>query len=193
MSYVTRNTLKDELVMKETFTTVELAKVLGKTSRFCISWTELGIFLADIQEATGYASRREFSYRGLLRAYLAVYLHEKYGFQRKKIKDIIEFLWKDNLFREWEQNFPNAAKSIAKMTTIPLEKKSEGGCIFIINPYGKKPRMELFSMSVADALRMLSEESILETFAGLEDMIALNLYDLKKEIGKRINQLVKKK
>jgi hypothetical protein len=79
------------------------------------------------------------------------------------------------------------------MTTIPLEKKSEGGCIFIINPYGKKPRMELFSMSVADALRMLSEESILETFAGLEDMIALNLYDLKKEIGKRINQLVKKK
>jgi hypothetical protein len=48
-------------------------------------------------------------------------------------------------------------------------------------------------MSVADALRMLSEESIVETFAGLEDMIALNLYDLKKEIDKRINQMVKKK
>ncbi|MGA2782605.1 MAG: hypothetical protein ABSF13_11915 [Smithella sp.] len=180
--------------MKETFTTVELAKVLGKTSRFCISWTELGIFLADVQEAAGYASRREFSYRGLLRAYLAVYFHEKYGFQRKKIKNIIEFLWKVNLFREWEQEFPNAAKFMSMAAAkIPLEKKSEGGCIFIIDPYGKKPRMIPFSMSVADALRMLSEESIVETFAGLEDMIALNLYDLKKEIDKRINQMVKKK
>ena len=133
--------------MKETFTTVELAKVLGKTSRFCISWTELGIFLADVQEAAGYASRREFSYRGLLRAYLAVYFHEKYGFQRKKIKNIIEFLWKVNLFREWEQEFPNAAKFMSMAAAkIPLEKKSEGGCIFIIDTKGNKTSLSVTTL-----------------------------------------------
>lgn len=178
--------------MKETFTTMELARVLGKSSRFCISWTELGIFSADVQEAAGYASRREFSYIGLLRAYLAVYFHEKYGFQRKKIKDLIELLWKDKVFHEWAQEFPNAVKFMAMTAAkLPLEKKSQGGCIFLINPYGKKPRTIPSSMSVADTLRALSEESIIEEFAGLEDMIALNLYDLKKEIDKRIRLLKK--
>jgi len=180
--------------MKDAFTTTELAKVIGKTSRFCISWTELGIFLADIQEAAGYASRRKFSYRGLLRAYLAVYFHERYGFQRRKIKDIIDFLWKVKLFNEWEQDFPNAFKFLAKAAAkICPEKKSEGGCIFVIDPYGEKPRMMPSSLSVADTLRMLTEESIIEEFAGLEDMIALNLYDLKKEVDKKVHLLMKVK
>jgi hypothetical protein len=186
------NKPKGGFVMKETFTTMELARVLGKTSRFCISWTELGIFLADLQEAAGYASRRQFSYVGLLRAYLAVYFHEKYGFQRKKIKDLIELLWENKVFHEWAQEFPNPVKVLAMATAQPPpEKKSQGGCIFLINAYGKKPRTIPSSLSVADTLRMLSEKSIIEEFAGLEDLIAVNLYDLKREIDKRIRLLKK--
>ena len=109
--------------MERTFSTTELAKVLGKDTRFCISWTELGIFLADIQPAAGYASRRKFSYLGLLRAYLAIYFHETYGFQRKKIKDLMEILWRDNFFYQWKIGFPNAVKMLNKMAaTISLNK-----------------------------------------------------------------------
>lgn len=179
--------------MERTFSTTELAKVLGKDTRFCISWTELGIFLADIQPAAGYASRRKFSYLGLLRAYLAIYFHETYGFQRKKIKDLMEILWRDNFFYQWKIGFPNAVKMLNKMAaTIPPEQKSEGGCLFITDPYGKSPRISPSSMSVADTLRTLSEESIIEEFAGIQDLIALNLYDLKNDVDKRIELLSEK-
>jgi hypothetical protein len=83
------------------FSTPQLAQILGITQRRLIDWCERGIILADIKEADGYASRREFSYKGALRAALAISLKEKFGVPREMIKHIVDSLWLRGFFTEW--------------------------------------------------------------------------------------------
>ena len=52
------------------YTTPELAKVLGVTTRKIRSMLERGYFKASIQEASGHSSRRLFSFFDVLRAYI---------------------------------------------------------------------------------------------------------------------------
>ena len=64
---------------KRPFTTAQLAKILHRPVRFCLDWTERGLFEADIQEATGPGSRRLFSYKAVLRAGLVLLLQKQFG------------------------------------------------------------------------------------------------------------------
>jgi len=86
-----------------TYKTPQLAKILQVSERKLIDWCEKGIILADIQEADGYASRREFSYRGILRAGLALALKDNFRIPRDFIKSIVASLWLRGFFSEWEQ------------------------------------------------------------------------------------------
>jgi hypothetical protein len=87
--------------MMKVFSTPQLAQILGITQRRLIDWCERDIILADIKEAHGYASRREFSYKGALRAALAVILKEKFRVPREMIKHIVNSLWLRGFFTEW--------------------------------------------------------------------------------------------
>ena len=107
----------------EVFSTPQLAQILGITQRRLIDWCERGIIFADIKEADGYASRREFSYKGALRAALAVTLKEKFRIPREVIKNIVNSLWLRGFFTEWTSG--------------------DGGSLIVVNPHDRE-RMQWF-------------------------------------------------
>jgi hypothetical protein len=183
--------------MKLTFTTAQMAKILKKSQRFCISWTELGIFVADLQPAAGYASRREFSYAGLLRAYLAVHLQSKYGFKREKVRNLIKAMWDQEFFQAWAHGFlPVFAGSLEEerplklLSDRSLEQLSErpgSGWLMIIDAYeGGSAKVTWGGSSIALTLSTLKGEDIAKMFSGAHDCLILNLLDLKREIDERI-------
>lgn len=96
-----------------TFTTPQLAKILQVSERKLIDWCEKEIILADIQEADGYASRREFSYKGILRAGLALALKDRFRIPRDFIKSIVDSLWLRGFFSDWEQGESGGFLAIA--------------------------------------------------------------------------------
>ena len=60
---------KDKIVHHE-YTTPELAKILGVTTRKVISMLERGYFKASIQEASGHPSRRLFNFFDVFQAFV---------------------------------------------------------------------------------------------------------------------------
>jgi hypothetical protein len=80
-----------------------------------IDWCERGIIFADVQEASGHASRRQFSNEGILRAGLAFALKDRFGIPRDLIKNIVNSLWLRGFFIDWQ--------------------RGEGGYLSILNPH----------------------------------------------------------
>jgi len=91
----------------DTFSTPQVARILGGSQRRIIDWCERGVIIADIQSAAGFASRREFSYAGVLQAALALALREKFGIPRDFIKSIVKLSWFRNFFVDWSENKVN--------------------------------------------------------------------------------------
>jgi hypothetical protein len=87
---------------RRSFTTAQLAEIINRPVRFCIDWSEKGIFEADLHSASGPGSRRKFSYGAVLRAALGLFLQNQYSFSRAKIKEILELLSEWNFFRYWD-------------------------------------------------------------------------------------------
>jgi len=85
----------------ERFTTPRLAVILGVPQRRLIDWCERGLIVADLAEAKGHASRREFSYQAGLRAALAFALKEKFNIPRDLIRNILDRLWLRGFFSDW--------------------------------------------------------------------------------------------
>ncbi|MGA7561620.1 MAG: hypothetical protein WBW55_00240 [Desulfobaccales bacterium] len=178
----------------EPFGTAQLAKIIGRNPRFVFDWVERGLIFADIKAAAGPGTQMEFSYAAVLRAYLALYFQTKYGFSRKKLKGLMESLWGSHFFHDWEQGFPedrsiNALfKGLEELQRgFPIEP--QGGCLFIFNPYEDKSKVIFWSSSLAVALLLWEEESARKFFEGVHDVIALNLYDLKKVVDEQIAEL----
>jgi len=90
--------------MQTVFNTPKVAQILGIPERRIIDWCERGIIIADIQSAAGFASRREFSYAGVLQVALGLALQEKFHISRDFIKSIINLLWYQDFFSKWSEN-----------------------------------------------------------------------------------------
>jgi hypothetical protein len=90
--------------MQTVFNTPKVAQILGIPERRIIDWCERGIIIADIQSAAGFASRREFSYAGVLQVALGLALQEKFHISRDFIKSIIKLLWYRDFFTNWAEN-----------------------------------------------------------------------------------------
>lgn len=86
------------------FSTPQVAQIVGAGQRKIIDWCEREIIKADIQSAAGFASRREFSYAGVLQVALALALQEKFGISRDFIKSIVKVSWFRNFFVDWSNN-----------------------------------------------------------------------------------------
>jgi len=71
---------------KRLFTTSEVGKILGKNTRFVIDWTERGLFVADVQPASGPGIKRLFSYNGVLAAAYALAIKENLELPRSIIQ-----------------------------------------------------------------------------------------------------------
>ena len=176
------------------FGTAQLAKIIGRNPRFVFDWVERGLIVADIKPAAGPGTRMEFSYFAVLRAYLALYFQTKYGFNRKKLKGLMDSLWGSHFFHDWAQGFPedrsiNALyKGLDELSRgLPIEP--QGGSLFIFNPYEDHSKVIFWSSSLAAALLLWQEESARKFFEGVHDVIALNLYDLKKAVDEQIAEL----
>jgi hypothetical protein len=180
--------------MKLTFTTVDLSKILNKNQRFTISWVEIGIFIADLQPAAGYASRREFSYAGVLRAYLAVHLQNRYGFKRDKLRNLVESLWGHGFFQAWGEGYPKdiPCLNLIEGLSLAFEKPSldGGGCLMIMDLYKEgSTKVIWWPGSVVDTLRAWNEVDVVKAFSGVSDCLILNLADLKREVDERIHRV----
>ena len=90
--------------MQTIFNTPKVAQILGIPERRIIDWCERGIIIADLQSAAGFASRREFSYAGVLQVALGLALQEKFRISRDFIKSIIKLLWYQDFFTKWSEN-----------------------------------------------------------------------------------------
>jgi len=90
--------------MKRSFSTAEVAKILGKTPRFVIDWTERGLFHADIQPASGPGSKRLFSYPSVLAAGLVLALKEKFDLPRKVVLFVAEWIRQENIIWPWHSD-----------------------------------------------------------------------------------------
>ncbi len=102
----------------------------------------------------------------------------------------MDTLWSVGFFKSWAAGFPGDREIdefidvTERLTGGPhLEP---GGSLFIFNPYSEKTRAAFFSTSLADTLRLWARERILKNFRGVHDLIALNLFDLKKEVDDRV-------
>ena len=156
------------------FTTAQLSTILGKSIRFVTDWTERGIFLADIQSAAGFGSRREFSYAGVLRAALGLALQEKFHIGRDFIKSILYMLWLKGFFRDWSKKI--------------FEKDDEGLIpifLLIINPHDDEESKWFFLTG-----KLYEVYRIFPFFAReAEAALFIDLIPIKKSIDEKIAQL----
>lgn len=81
------NQEKGNRIVDREYTTPEIAKTLGVTTRKVLSMMERGYFKASIQEASGHHSKRLFNFWDVLRAYI---IHEvlQFGLSVEKLRFI---------------------------------------------------------------------------------------------------------
>lgn len=167
--------------------TSELAIILGRNQRFCSDWVERGLIVADVP-AAGSGTRRDFSYDDVLRAYLALYLQTKYGFKRNNLKKLMDDLASHRFFHYWVDGMPGLLRrGMSPEELAEHMKRYVGGCLIIINPYDEEGGKSLFySRSIPEALKL---PDIFKEVGEIQDLIAINLADLKKEVDLKISQL----
>jgi hypothetical protein len=145
-----------------TFTTPEAAKSLGVSRSKFIDWCERGIIFADVQEASGHASRRQFSNEGILRAGLAFALKDRFGIPRDLIKNIVNSLWLRGFFIDWQ--------------------RGEGGYLSILNPHDP----EKFSWIYLPPHFSADFKAWWGFLKGGEAILLIDLYAIKKRIDEGV-------
>lgn len=149
------------------FTTPQVAQVVGAGQRKIIDWCERGIISSDIQPAAGFASRREFSYAGVLQVALALALREKFGISRDFIKSIVKVSWVRNFFIDWSEN---------KVT----------GFLLITNPHDPEKSTWLY-LSGEDRIRSFTTASAWTKEA--ESALIIDLEPIKKQVDGKIAEI----
>jgi hypothetical protein len=147
--------------------TPQVAQVVGAGQRKIIDWCERGIILADIQSAAGFASRREFSYAGILQAALAFALQEKFGISRDFIKSIVKLSWFRNFFSDWSEN-------------------KISGFLLITNPHNSEDSTWLF---LSGENRKLAFNTASWLTKGAESALIIDLEPIKKKVDAKIAEM----
>jgi hypothetical protein len=164
---------------KRLFTTSEVGKILGKNTRFVIDWTERGLFVADVQPASGPGIKRLFSYYGVLAAAIALAIKEKLELPRSIIQGFTDYISQDYLTiiedpkqlaeaHKWKRGFLNNLKYA--MT-------------FAIYRIGSGFRFLYSSQKIEDLMR---EEKLTE---GTELVIYVDLSIIRGKVDEKIAQL----
>jgi hypothetical protein len=150
------------------FSTPQVAQIVGVGQRKIIDWCEREIIKADIQSAAGFASRREFSYAGVLQVALALALQEKFGISRDFIKSIVKVSWFRNFFVDWSNN---------KIT----------GFLLITNPHNPDKSTWLF-LSGED--RKLAFNTASWWTKDAESALIIDLDPIKKQVDLKVAEIV---
>jgi hypothetical protein len=154
--------------MEQTFSSSDLAKILEKPLRFVIDWAEQGLFVADIQPASGHASRREFSYTSLLRAALALALQNFFSIKREFIHQVLKILDYRSFFQDW------ASKSFEKRAFL-----------LVSNPHNEDDASWVF-LPLGNEVSFQYVESWIDN---TECALLINISNLKKSLDKKISNL----
>jgi hypothetical protein len=176
---------------KGPFTTAQLAKILKRPVRFCVDWTERGLFVADIQEATGPGSRRQFSYRAVFNAGLALLLQEQFGFNRSKLNIILKSLSEWVFFGTLETAIKHRLLFIDEYILSPPDPPEcyDELTLIIINT-AKNIRAFSFQFSLKYTLKhcitWILEDKTIKSF---NDIIGIDLKPLKEKIDSEIAKL----
>lgn len=149
----------------QSFTTSQVAKILGKSTRFVIDWTERGLFIADIQSASGSGIKRLFSYNAVLLAALVLALREKFELPRSAIRSVA-FPWPE----EFLQDFPKIMQGTFIYCKVP-----EGGGYFTV--FSSKKLIDL------------AKEGGFPTQSNIEAMTCVDLAPIKATIDKKIAEI----
>jgi hypothetical protein len=97
---------------RRSYTTSDVGKILGKSSRFVIDWTERGLFIADVQPASGPGIKRLFSYSAVLAAAIMLTLKEKLELPRNIIHGFATIIQQDNFAIEDPKMLEGAKKHL---------------------------------------------------------------------------------
>ena len=190
-----------------TYSTADLAAILGKTQRFIMDWCDRGLLIADIHSASGPGSRRAFSFASLLRAFLGLFLQRNYGINRAKLKEILDLLWSNDFFNDWASGFKLSRLRYREMVEDSYKKfikeyyidqgkeppsitdeypypskKTEDGCLIILN-HISDPRVWALDMTLDEAfqithIRESTKDSI--SLIGINNLITLKIALLAK-------------
>jgi len=189
--YFSKSYISDEL-MDRPFSTAEVAKILGKTPRFVIDWTERGLFYADIQPASGPGSKRLFSRPSLLAAALVLALREKFDLPREVVGFVARWIRQEGYIWTWhgkEAKEKYDAETLRRMDEKHKKKiKTElvEARTFIYS-FGEG---DSFSMWFAPkTMRELVKEGEFHIDEGFEAMICVDLSHIKALVDKGIEQL----
>lgn len=202
-----------KFMTKTAYSTADLAAILRKTPRFVMDWCDRGLFIADIQSASGPGSRRAFSFASLLRAFLGLFLQSNYGINRTKLKEILDLLSSNDFFNDWASGFKLSRQKYNEMAEdcynkaikehyidkgkeppteykfsqpYPSNYSKEDGCLIIIN-HISNPIIWALDMRLDEAFYITH---IRESLKDSLSLIAINnLITLKIALLAKINQL----
>ena len=183
--------------MERSFSTAEVAKILGKTPRFVIDWTERGLFLADIQPASGPGSKRLFSYPAVLAAGLVLALKEKFDLPRRVVGIVAVWVRQDNIVWPWHSD-----EALKKFDTNTLNRKDEEHKkeilanieeamkgTFIYTFQGNRHLMRFTPKKMVDLAKGVGPEEGFFVSDEVEAMICIDLSHIKALVDKGIEQL----
>jgi len=164
---------------KLVFTSSEVGKILGKNTRFVIDWTERGLFVADVQPASGPGIKRLFSYYGVLAAAIALAIKEKLELPRSIIQGFTDYISQDYLTIIEDPKQLGEAHQCKRSFLINLKY----AMTFAIYRMGSGFRFLYSSQKIEDLMR---EEKITK---GIELVIYVDLSIIRGKVDEKIAQL----
>ena len=161
------------------YSTSDVGNILGKSTRFVIDWTERGLFVADVQPASGPGIKRLFSYYGVLAAAYAVAIKEKLELPRSIIQGFKDCISQDYLTiiedpkqlaeaHKWKRDFLNNLKYAMTLAIYRI---------------GSGFRFLYSSQKIEDLMR---EEKLID---GTELVIYVDLCIIRGKVDEKIAQL----
>jgi hypothetical protein len=179
------------------FSTAEVAKILGKSPRFVIDWTERGLFHADIQPASGPGSKRLFSYPSILAAALVLTLKEKLNLPRKVVLSVAEWVRQENIVWPWHSDEalnkydPDTLRRLdedhKKKILAGIEDAMNGTFIYTIGR--DRDSMGFDPTKMVDLAKGAGSKGGFPVHDGDEAMICVDLSKIKALVDKGIDQL----
>lgn len=164
---------------KRSFTTSEVGKILGKSTRFVIDWTERGLFIADVQPASGPGIKRLFSYSAVLAAAIALALKEKLELPRSIIQSFENIICQDYLAIIEDPKELEEAKKFKRGFLDNLKDAKTFACYRIGSGF-------VFLYSSKKIEDLMREENLPE---GTEAVIYVDLSRIKGRVDEKIAQL----
>lgn len=181
--------------MNDSFSTTEVAKILGKTPRFVIDWAERGLFYADIQPASGPGSKRRFSYPAVLAAALVLTLKEKLDLPRRVVLNVAEWMQEDKFIWPWNNlSRDEALKKYGEETVRRIEEERKTSILpavaesktFICTFYVTG---QIAMMFARDEILGLLNSGGLEIGTEVAAMICVDLTHIKAAVDNGIKEL----